>query len=359
MFAYPDMPRRTGFRLHALVGLGVCLLAGWTHAQAPVGLSLAPLGLDWGVCEVENPPAGQASELSSSVDGADLAFVAIGGAGAAHFAYTGPLAFSLDTGEAQTLDFTFTPPANDGAAQAAQATFAATGGASGTVTVTLTATTARAVSLAVARGEFESGAAASITYRLQGIVNANNQVTSSRGFSMQDRTDGDPATRGVSVFDPTNAFVNGGTLPALGQTVEVLGTIASNRGLMQLTPTRAPAILASGASLLPVATTADALGDATESVLLQIPSVSQPAGLYAADTTHTFSTPAGSLVVYLPTAGSFNYTLGAPRVAAVTGIGHQRTASSGSHPLAGGGVYRLQPRFEEELPVALSAASAD
>jgi len=281
----------------------------------------------------------------------------------APFSFTGavpPLGTTLNSGDSQVFTFAYNPPANTGVAEAQQtATLNATTGNPASAMFTLDGGTVKDATIAAYRAEVEGGSAVPGTvYKLtNAIVNANTQRPPHNVLTLQDRTDGDPATRGMFVFDISGTGVNGGSLPNVGDGLRIYGTAASFAGLWEIIPDRPYVVTTTGASITPVTVLSTGLNDNTEAVLVRVNSASVGADTtLAPNTTTTMTTAAGTLDVRVQSgnttvtqflAGGVGYD--------VTGVG---TQNDGTNPVTGGTGYQIVPRNNADFQTPATSVSA-
>ncbi len=265
------------------------------------------------------------------------------------FSFTGavpPLGTTLNNGDSQVLTFAYNPTVNDGSTMTQQtATINATTGLPASNTVTLDGGVVRDTTIAAWRTYVEAGnPVAGIKWKMtDGFVGSNTLRPSATQnvITVQDRTDGNAATRGFYVFDNT---AQGGTLPAVGAAVAVYGTAVKFQGLWEIVPDRPHVAGAITPTITPVSVAANAIGDNHESVLIRVNSASVAAGTtVTANTTTTFTTAGGNLDVQVFSDNTtVNQAISAGVGYDIIGIGYQSDAANNFN--AGGVGYRLLPR---------------
>lgn len=303
----------------------------------------------------------EATTATINIDSANLT-----GSGLWTAAGANPTAIVLGTTD--TLDFTYTPTVNDGAVATATVQVVTSGNSPTSFTVSLTGSTLFDTDIATARAAYESGVSGTTVYRVTGTVGANNILSSSGNqFSIQDRTDGDAATRGIVVSDFGGTGLDGRTLPAVGDEVTVTGTLADFNSLVQIAPTTAYTT-ATGTVPTPVVVDLSDLGDATEGVLLRINGIAIPAGTYTPSTNIsgiTDGSGAVDRVIRLDDDFPGDFTAQAPGESFydVIGLGGQFDFSD---LISGGDGYQILPRsglggdiLENSVPVELSGFSVE
>ncbi|MCX7013352.1 MAG: hypothetical protein NTW86_12490, partial [Candidatus Sumerlaeota bacterium] len=249
-------------------------------------------------------------------------------------------------GQSLTLQFRYAPSANDGSVATQPAAINAAAGTPASRMVQLNGQTLTAATIAQFRAEAEGGTAGTTKYKLTGTVSSNSIQPPRNTLSIQDRADGNAATRGVIVDDALGTGKGAGALPDVGDTLVVCGSAANYHGLWQLAVDRPYEIGGGGAALAPVPLPNSlALTDTVEGVLVRLVNAAIAAGTYTAPV-GIAANDGRDFTIRLQTGAAFSFT-SAGGVYRVLGIGGQYDPAG--NPLAGGGGYELLPRSESDF----------
>lgn len=236
--------------------------------------------------------------------------------GATNFAATGDITVTWD------------PPANDGSSINETLTFT-TDGNPASFDVTVTGTTVEAVSIADARDRFEADSNDNGPFLLSGVVSSNNLNPSRNHVTIQDRTDGDIATRGIYIDDNGGSGIDGRALPEIGDTVTVLGTLSAFNGLVQLTPSAAYDIDdSSPASITPVSIDSSQLTSDRQGVVITISDAWVASGtdttfVDGSSSTVTMEDSEGTFPMFARDSTGISMTLLGPTTYALSGVGNE------------------------------------
>jgi hypothetical protein len=389
-------PSRTATITGVSVPNGGFFYVRWSSAANGGSGSRDEFGLDnisvTGQVQTSDYTVNPASVGITGVDIADLAtsrtksvtvnatnattITAITPAGSTAWAYSGSVPVVIGAASAATLNFVYTPDVNDGSTDLTTFTLTTTGTPASS-TVVATGRTVLETTLAAFKTAAQTGATAGNVFKFPGTVSANTISTASYQLSIQDRTDGDAATRGVTIFDPSFIGKGASAIPAVGDGITVYGTYTNFRGLIELAPTRAYTRDTTGATLTPLTvsaanlTTTSVTGDNYEAVLITVRASDLPIGglAIAAGTKplnasfYATDQPGNKVQVFLNTTTKISFTaVDAPAAYYdITGVGAQFDSTN---PIVGGSGFQITPRQTSDfafnaVPVELSTFTAE
>lgn len=258
-----------------------------------------------------------------------------------------PSRLVFEPGETGSFVITWSPQSNDGLVVDASLMFT-TNEDPDTFLVAVTGGVARETTLSTLREHYEAGMIGeSDVHLIRGTVASTDLGPAARSpFTIQDRVDGSSMTRGITIDDPTGTGRYGRPLPTVGDQVTVTGTVSNFRGLVQVVPIQPWSVVAGAAtSIEPVMIRANALGDATESVLLQIDSASSVIPQTLERNSNLVLNDGVDFAVRIennPVFDDLLFQFLPDRLYTIRGIGGQYHPDSNMS--SGGGGYQIRPR---------------